>query len=302
MANYGSFSFTVDTDPMANSLAQVTGHVRQTTAAVVAMEQAVIESEQVAADNICRNVSTGFHVLIQSQVSQKAAGYFSQMSSKMILLMEFAKTLAQTQTRMNSDYQRLKREYGKIFHGLDKALENRIRALDKYAMQLGDFKKSLTKRYVKDAPAALVYSKDSQNVNQMMFSARIKAKAGRAIDNMTQNVYGTQFYAKQLDSVLRPTVVPQNTNASIPVVYTEEKSPVSADSVVNNLFVSDGIGNIPKTLITNTVMMNMENIIDTPSSGAEQTEIKNEFMKLVNNSGLDERVVNQIVSLYNGGN
>lgn len=302
MANYGSFSFTVDTDPMANTLSQVTGHVRQTTAAVVAMEQAVIESEKVAADNICKNVSTGFHILIQSQVSQKAAGYFSQMSSKMILLAEFAKSLSQTQTRMNNDYQRLKREYGTIFHGLDKALENRIRALDKYAMQLGDFKKNLTRRYVKDAPAALFYSRDTQNVNQMMFAARIKSKAGRAIDNMTQNVYGTQFYAKQLDSVLKPSNVTENTNASIPVVCTEEKSPVSADSVVNNIFVSDGIGNIPKTLITNTVMLNMDKVIDAPSSGAEQSEIKNEFMKLVSNSGLDERVTNQIVTLFNGGN
>ncbi|MCF0242112.1 MAG: hypothetical protein HUK25_05700 [Treponema sp.] len=297
-----SFDFVVDTRPMAQSVSEVSGHVIRTTQAVVAMESAVIKSEEIASNNICKNVNTGFHILIQSQVSQKAASYFSEMSSKMILLMEFAKNLSQTQNRMNSDYQRLKREYSKIFHSLDKTLENRIRQLDKYAMELGDIKKNIvTTRIVRDAPSALIYGKDTQETAQLMFSARIKSKAGKALDNMTQSVFSTQFYKDQLESVLRNSNISVNSSECIPVVFTEEKSLISSGTKVNNLFISESIGNGPKGFVENTVMENLDKIQNQTSSQSEKNEINNEFMKLVSESNLDERLSKKIISLYNGG-
>ncbi|MCQ2611201.1 MAG: hypothetical protein MJ169_05575 [Treponema sp.] len=297
-----TFDFVVDTTPMAESVSSVSGHVAGTTAAVVAMESAVIRTEEEAAANICKNVTTGFHVLMQSQVSQKAAAYFSQMSSKMVLLMEFAKSLGTTQNRMFNDFQRLKREYTKIFTNLDKALENRIRQLDKYAMELGDVKRSLVvSKIVKDAPAALFYGRDTQNANQMMFGARIKSKVSKALDNMAANVYSTQTYMNKLDSVLNPAAVSENTTACIPVVVTEEKSTFAADSIINNVYVSEGVGSSSKSTIENTVMANFSDYISHENSQAENSEIKNEFMKLVAASGLDDRVSKQIVALFDGG-
>lgn len=298
-----SFDFVVDTTPMADSVSDVSGHVRNTTAAVIAMETAVIKSEQIASANVCKNVTSGFHVLIQSQISQKASGYFSIMSSKMILLMEFAKTLGQTRDRMNNDYQRLKREYTKIFHGLDKALDNRIRQLDKRATELGDARKYIvTGRIVKDAPSALFYSRDTQNTAQLMYCARIKTKAVKALDNMANNVFSTQCYKKQLESLLKPTTVAHNSEHFIPVLFTEEKNLVSAGNTVNNIFISEGIGYTFKQTITNNVMQNLESYKNLSKGDAEKTEISNEFMKLVSSAGLEERISSQIASLFNGGN
>lgn len=297
-----SFDFVVDTTPMANSVSNVSGHVRNTTAAVIAMESAVIRSEQIASANVCKNVTNGFHVLIQSQISQKAAGYFSIMSSKMILLMEFAKTLGQTRSRMNNDYQRLKREYTKIFQGLDKALDNRIRQLDKRAAEIGDARKYLvTGRIVKDAPSALFYSKDTQNTAQMMYCARIKSKAVKALDNMANNVFSTQCYKRQLESLLQTSNISNNSPLFVPVLLTEEKNIVSAENTVNNVFISEGIGDAFKKTIANTVMQNFDACKTQTKSTAENTEIKNEFMKLISSAALEERISKQIVSLFNGG-
>lgn len=297
-----SFDFVVDTTPLADSVSNVSGHVRNTTAAVIAMESAVIRSEQIATANVCKNVTNGFHVLIQSQISQKAAGYFSIMSSKMILLMEFAKTLVQTRSRMNNDYQRLKREYTKIFQGLDKSLENRIRQLDKRAAELGDARKYLvTGRIVKDAPSTLFYSKDTQNTAQMMYCARIKSKAVRALDNMANNVFSTQCYKKQLEALLKPSAVTHNSGHYIPVLFTEEQNLVSSENTVRTVFISEGIGNAYKQIIANTVMQNLDEYKKQSKGDAEKTEIKNEFIKLISSAGLEERISNQMVSLFTGG-
>lgn len=297
-----SFDFVVDTTPLADSVSNVSGHVRNTTAAVIAMESAVIQSEQIASENICKNVTNGFHILIQSQVSQKTASYFSIMSSKMILLMEFAKTLGQTQNRMNNDYQRLKREYTKIFHGLDKSLDNRIRQMDKRATELGDARKYLvTGRIVKDAPSALFYSKDTQNTAQMMYSARIKSKAIRALDNMTNNVFSIQCYKKQLEALLKSSVVSRNSVHYIPVLFTEEKNLVSAENTANFVFIPEGIGTADKQIIVNTIMQNLDEYKTQSKEDAEKIEIKNEFIKLVSSSGLEERIATQMTSLFTGG-
>ena len=301
-----TFDCLIDTDPLAATVSSVSTHVQNTTVAVAAMEAAVIESEKLAADKICHNVTSGFHVLITSQVSQKAAGYFSQMSSKMILLVEFAKTLATMQNRMNNDYQRLKREYMKIFRGLDKSLENRIRQLDKKVMEIADVKKSVViSKIVRDAPSAMFYGKDTQNTAQLMFSARIRSKTCKALDNIAKNVFSYQYYKKQLDSVLNTVHISQDRTECIPVIFTEEKSFVSAANTVNNVYVAEGVGNISKNNIASTIMQNItqkgiQNMADNKSE-SENSEIKNEFMNLISASNLDERTATQMIALFNGG-
>lgn len=307
-----TFDYVVDTTPMANTVSSVSSHVRGTTAAVVAMESAVIKSEELASEKVCRNVTSGFHILIRSQVSQKAAGYFSQMSSKMVLLMEFAKTLATTKNRMTNDYQRLKREYLKIFRGLDKALENRIRQLDKNAMELGDARKNLvTNRIVKDAPSVLCYGKDTQDTAGLMFSARIKSKTEKALDSMAKSVFSSQMYKTQVDSVLDSKTVQEKQVECIPVIYTEEKSLISSESSVNNVYVSDIMEEFSKNNISSYVMENLSLFEIQNGSGKsgkidlksevpaqEQSEIESEFMNLVSSASLDERVSSEIVALF----
>lgn len=210
------------------------------------------------------------------------------------------------QNRMNNDYQRLKREYMKIFRGLDKSLENRIRQLDKKVMEIADVKKSVViSKIVRDAPSALFYGKDTQNTAQLMFSARIRSKTCKALDNIAKNVFSSQYYKKQLDAVLNTVHISQDRTECIPVIFTEEKSFVSAANTVNNVYVAEGVGTISKNNIASTIMQNItqtgiQNIADNKSD-SENSEIKNEFMNLISASNLDERTAAQMIALFNGG-
>ncbi|MDR0989173.1 MAG: hypothetical protein LBM06_06905 [Prevotellaceae bacterium] len=79
-------SIQVDTNPMAEKVGTVAGHVNQTTMAVVTMQTAVIAAEQEAANNVCVNVNRGFFTLIRSQISQKIAQKRSEIDSLLLSL------------------------------------------------------------------------------------------------------------------------------------------------------------------------------------------------------------------------
>lgn len=135
------FNIVVDTAPMAESVDAVSGHLTATTAAVVAMQTAVIASEKRAADKICADVDKGFFNLIRSQISMKLSVCYTEMQAKLALLMEYNKTLTRTQERMEGDFNRVRGQYRHIFKGLDKALSNRISQLDKDAVGIAEARK-----------------------------------------------------------------------------------------------------------------------------------------------------------------
>ena len=125
------FNFTVDTDPMANSIDGVAHHVDVTTAAVVAMQTAVVIAEQKGAEKICNNVNFGFYSLIRSQISQKIATHKSKADAKIMELQQQSVSLIAIKGRMEKDYMMLASRYTKLFEGLNKSLRARIFELDK---------------------------------------------------------------------------------------------------------------------------------------------------------------------------
>ena len=125
------FNFTVDTEPMADSIDGVANHVDGTTAAVVAMQTAVIIAEEKGAERICNNVNYGFYSLIRSQISQKIATHKSKADAKIMELQQQTVSLAAIKSRMEKDYMMLASRYTKLFEGLNKSLRARIFELDK---------------------------------------------------------------------------------------------------------------------------------------------------------------------------
>ena len=57
----------LDTKPMAHQMNSISNHIKGTTAAVVAMQTAVVLAEQKAADQVCSNVNKGFYTMMRSQ-------------------------------------------------------------------------------------------------------------------------------------------------------------------------------------------------------------------------------------------
>ncbi len=127
MAN---FSFTVDTQEMAEGLYSVAPHVDGATGAIVSMQTAVIMAERHAAEEICSNVNRGFFSLIRSQISQKIAICRSQVEARLLELRDQSQKLLGVKATMQRDFQMIAVRYTKLFRSLDNALLSRIRELD----------------------------------------------------------------------------------------------------------------------------------------------------------------------------
>lgn len=296
-----SFDFVVDTNTLAQSVSTVTEHVNATTVAVTAMEAAVIAVEKKSADKICENVDRGFFSLIKSQVSMKLANYYTDMNAKLVLLMQFSKSLLQLQGRMEDDYNRLKREYFKIFNALDNACENRISQLDAHAMNLAKSRNELIYgRMQKDTASTFVYGYDTHNSAQMCYTARIKSKTNKAIESLADSARDNQAYKSQLGRVFYDKYVTEAEEQYIPILYTEESAFVGR-TVLNHIYYPDYVSAKDKSLIDNKISSNLERIFSTGLSDDEKANIRKEFMMYLNEPGLSDRVKNQMLALLDQG-
>ena len=296
------FDFYVDTEPMADSVESVSAHINATTAAVIAMEEAVIKAETEAADYICKNVDRGFFSLIHSQVSMKLAEYYNEMNAKLILLMEFAKSLAAMQERMEEDINRLKREYYKVFHGLDKALENRIYQVDKGAMSLADKRKVLiTGKMINDVAAVVCMDNDAHTTSQMAITSRMKNKTGRAIGCMGENVNDNQKYKAQIEKILDNEAVETLCEEYIPVIGVTERSMVMEGSNLTLVYMPGNLSKEVKNRIESKALSEVESFTMPPQGNADKDIIKNEFYTMLNSSNLDARVANMAAKLFENG-
>ncbi len=296
------FDFVVDTNPMADSVKDVSNHINATTAAVVAMQTAVLQSEKKAADKICENVDSGFYNLIRSQISMKLATYFTEMNAKLSLMLEYSKALKKSKNRMESDFFRLKREYYKIFHGMDVALENRIAQIDRDALGLAETrKKVILGKFTRDVPETAIISQEVNLTEQQIISARIKSKTSRSLKFLGNKVHENYDYTALMDSLMEEKTVEKEYEEYIPVVYSSEQSMLLSDSFVVQLHFPDYLSETVK----NSISIDVINQIDELSAGAqndfEKQEVLMEFHNIVSAASLNPRVSQVMMSLFEKG-
>lgn len=180
-----NFRFTVDTSEMADSVGGVTGHVDGTTAAVVAMGAAVVAAEKSATDEICANVTKGFHSLMRSQISQKSAIAKSTLDAKLLELAYQRQSLLRVKGQMEADFNRISARYTKLFGKLNELLRFRIFELDKSSANLSNNEMGrLSKRRMSQCPKIPVHQLESVAVIQQLAVASFKNDAIRVLDRM----------------------------------------------------------------------------------------------------------------------
>lgn len=296
------FDFIVDTKPMADTVSTVSKHVTATTAAVVAMQSAVIASEKKSAEKICNNLDSGFHSLIRSQLTMKMSVAYTEMQAKLALLMEYSKTLKKTQDRMESDYNRVKRQYRQIFNGLDKALSNRVSQLDQKAVAISDTrKKMILGMFERHVPETIVTSSEVDSSNQKIAASRIKEKTGRSLDNLAGKVSENQAYRSLMDSMLEKTCTGVKQEEYIPVIFASKQSSLVTDSYVLSLSFPEYLPEQIKNNISLSILNRDELYANDSKSDFERKTVVDEFQALVSSSALDQRVADQMMRLFRQG-
>ena len=293
MAN---FNFTVDTNPMADSIDGVANHVDGTTAAVIAMQTAVVIAEQKGAEKICNNVNFGFYSLIRSQISQKIATHKSKADAKIMELQQQSVSLIGIKSRMEKDYQMLASRYTKLFEGLNKALRARIFELDRPTTNfvLKDVLPTAnrTRRLSGSSSTTQVESIAS---SQMISVSNTKYNAMKNISSMQDFICSSENQKSLIGSILNKESVTKPTEKDIPVLISESEGLNVRQS--QWMITQPPLKKNTNSKIESHIYSSLSNLKWVDDDQSNSSRVKQEFGNFVNQSTVSDRVKNQMLSL-----
>lgn len=292
------FNITVDTSPMADSLDYVNSNVRDVTASVVAMESAVVVAQQEAANHICRNVDSGFFLLMKSQFDQKIAAVSSEMLSKMQLLETFKNEIDKIMAIMQDDYERIKLRYEKHFSSLNQALETRIHELDKRAYEISRNYKLSQFKSGGEVIKAICYGDDTQLINVRQASAVVKNRSAKSIAVMASDVIEQFQYSDSVKSILNDTGFEEKQAQFVPVIFSETDSMISENTSVKNIYTPDQAKYAHDSKFLNQLKDKSDEFEWKEVRENEFEPIKNSFQSKINSEISDERVAKEMLRLF----
>jgi hypothetical protein len=305
--------FEVDTSPMARTVDSVRGHVNGVTVAVTTMEAAVIAAERNASETICENVDNGFYILVKSQISQKAVAAYSEMNSKVGILNQLLKALDNIRNQMQADFNMICRRYNKLFQSLNKALETRIRELDRPAMRLAEIKSSLVFDRLKNDSSMLVSAaEETISIGQFAVGGRLKQKTRDTMRTLYDSTVESRSYNEKLESILvrkeagpvGASPEPQKKPASkddysfLPVVFSSAESLLRSNEVIDTVYTAQAdILQNPARIVTELKRV-QDSLNWTALQGADKEQIQKEFISLCESGGSGERLNKEIIRLF----
>jgi hypothetical protein len=287
--------FEVNTSPMAQTVDSVKAHVNGVTTAVVAMESALIAAERLASETICKNVDNGFYMLIKSQISQKAVSAYTEMATKQMTLLQLVKALENVKQQMEADYNMISARYAKLFQSLNKALETRVRELDRPAMKLAEIRKNIVFDKLKDESSLLLSSSgEVAAVEQIALSGKLKQKTRETLKALSSSIAEDQSYSKKVNDLLSGE---EAGFQYIPALFSVTESLLNPDDYIENVYAPQS------DIWKNTAPVASE--ISRVSGGLgwgvndkEKSVIRKEFVSLCENEVADKRVAEEIIRLF----
>jgi hypothetical protein len=294
--------FVLDTTPMANTVETARGHINGVTVAVTAMEAAVIGAERNASKKICENVDNGFFMLVKSQISQKAVAAYTEMTSKQITMLQLAKALDKVKRQMESDCNMITKRYAKLFQSLNKALESRVKELDRPAMHLAEIKKTIVFDKLKDdIPLLFCISDEALPFAQTALSCKLKQKTRETIRLLSASANENSSYNETVESIL---VINENDFSGdsdfqyLPAIFCATDSLLNQSNSLENVYTAQA------DMLLNTVpiISEISRVHNDMSWGIldkeEKDAIRQEFLKLCENEINDERLLKEIIRLF----
>jgi hypothetical protein len=294
-----TFNYTVDTNPMAAEIGNVSNHVKATTTAVVAMQTAVVMAEAKAADHVCDNVNRGFYTLIHSQISQKIAKLQSDVDSHLMQLNQQRKQLLAIKGRMERDYNMISNRYLKLFNGLNQNLKLRIFELDKPAIDFAvrEVEKGFnrTKYLTATVPVSQV---ESLTVSQKIIASNVKFRGMKVINSMARFLAGMSDQKKLTDQILlADNFKVENASLYVPVAISECNFDKSDNKNFNITVNNVELSKQTQSSIKNSVVAHIDNL-QWQQEKEINREVKSEFSKYLSNSNSSQRVKDMANKLF----
>lgn len=290
---------TVDTEPMADSIHSVNGHITGTTTAVVAMQAAVIDAEKKAADHVCDNVNRGFYTLIRSQISQKMAKLQADVDSHLMQLNQQKRQLLSIRSHMEHDYQMITRRYSQLFTSINRNLEQRVYELDRPVMDFaGKDMNQISNRPRSMVATVNLGQSESITQSQRIISSNVKYRGLQVIDSIKHFLRGSLDLSILTDHILlRRTQDTPRVTISLPVLVYETRIG-AGDSRTAAVYVSEGMERQESDRIRSYVSSALP---DMRWSGevAPSPALRHAFIEKLDRAGLPKRVHDEALRLFN---
>jgi len=297
-----SFRFDVDTAPMAASVDTARGHLNGVTVAVTTMQAAVIASEREASRTICENVDSGFFMLVKSQISQKAVAAYSEMESKQVALLQLAKALDGVKRQMEGDFFMITKRYAKLFNSLNKALETRVKELDRPAMHLAEIRGKMVFDKLKDDSSILFnLSAEALPLAQTALSGKLKQKTREAMRTLSEAVDENISYTNKVDGIL---VKSESDSAGgsnrcfIPAVFLVTDSLLNPGDQIETVYTAHADVWQNTTPIVSEVNRVHDDFKWAQLGQDEKDKVRKEFVVLCEKEIGDERLSKEINRLF----
>jgi hypothetical protein len=292
-------SFTVDTQPMAQSVDTARGHLNGVTAAVTAMEAAVIATERQSAKTICENVDNGFYVLVKSQISQKAVAAYTEMTSKQMILLQLVKALDNVKRQMEADFNMISRRYAKLFQNINKALETRIRELDRPAMRLAEIRRNIVFDKLKDSSSMMLsVSGETLPVAQTALSGKLKRKTRDALRTLSLSIEENESYGKSVDNILLKDGGSGEGPRYLPALVCVTGSLLNSGDYIENVYVPQNGAWRNAGPVSAEISRIQDRLNWSPREGGEKALIRKELLALCEQEPAEERVKNEMLRLF----
>jgi hypothetical protein len=297
-----NFSFTVDTQQMADGLYSVAPHVDGATGAVVSMQAAVIRAEQHAAEDICSNVNRGFFSLIRSQVSQKIAICRSQVEARLLELRDQSQKLLSVKATMQRDFQMIALRYTKLFRSLDSALLSRIRELDVMLVDLVHKDVARLDGRTRGLQASVpVHQLESIASSQKIAASSTRSKASFAINAMSRFIQESNQQDRLAASIL--SVEPGGADAAmlLPFALVDSDSLQMRQRQWQYHTPAPPAPEISlqiKGAIERAVFPALPRIVWREQEGREREIVARDFHQMADQAKLNERVRAHVVRMF----
>ena len=292
-----SYDFILDTEPMAQKVDQMATNVGAVGAAVTAMQVAVVATEKQTADNICRNLDNGFYMMVRSKLSQKVSQFTSRMNSRIGSMVETAEAIDHTRDQMDQDFHRIKARYVKLFDRLDRALQSRIRTLDKDAMALAEVRSSLLmKGQCKNAPAALCYSREIQVSALKAANAHMKVRAEQSLNSLGNGLEHIVSYSRTTGMVVKNRPASQSTQMLLPVVYAQTESLAAPGGYVTSVNLPEKAPDAMKASARTSIEPLVPQM--ATSAAGDMSLIRDAFVREMVREGVAQREQNLMLNLF----
>jgi hypothetical protein len=235
-------------------------------------------------------------MLVKSQISQKAVAAYTEMTAKQMTLLQLVKALDGVKRQMEADYNMICRRYTKLFTSLNKALETRVRELDRPAMRLAEIRKSIVFGKLKDDSSLLFSAQDeTTKVARTALGASLKLKTRDALGTLSESIYENESYNNKVESILLKNESAKTEDYYVPAMLLVSESFFSNEQIENVWTPQSGFY---QNTLGSRAREAAAGFSWTQASDEDKSAVRKEFVSLCEKEVSDERVSKEIVRLF----